>query len=665
MDQTTDYLQIPSGSCRFTKNFEPKVSGGYSRIPGYERFDGQPKPHEQTYYLLQVADATVITSGDTITGVTSGATSTCIGVDTRDNTIGVAKVTGAYVDGESLTTTTLIEYLGPNLGAVDLDDQWALNAQDLYRADILAVPGSGPVRGVHKLRATLYAFRDNVGGTALDVYRTTASGWELVTLPNIILFHTGIGPGFEIGDTVTGASSGASAEVLNYVKYAGSWSTDAAGYIVLGPVTSGPFLDTELLQVLGVTQATADGANYQYTMLPGGDFRIKSYNFYATLSGYMMYGVDGVNPAFEYDGTAFTPILLPGVTGVPEANAPTLLVNHKGHLFTMFANGLVQHSVQGEPTVYVGFLGAGEFGLGSEGTALMSEDGGVLVLRTARETYGIYGNTVADWELKKLSSYGGSIIHTSEQFGDIISFDDKGIVLQSRTQKFGDFEAGTISRKIQPLVDTMVPYLTRSVLVRGKNQYRVFASDNTFIITYLKEDGSADFMYGEYLTDVTCVTNTNDDTVTEEIYFGSSDGFVYQAEVGRNFDGEEIEAYIQMPFIHSKSPNHRKRYRRVFVDLDATSAVTLRISAELDYGDPYALEPLIKAHSIAGGVGGTWDVDNWEQVFWDLQTLHFVRYDMTGSGANFALTFYNKSAITDVFTLQAVRVDYELRRKER
>jgi hypothetical protein len=99
--------------------------------------------------------------------------------------------------------------------------------------------------------------------------------------------------------------------------------------------------------------------------------------------------------------------------------------------------------------------------------------------------------------------------------------------------------------------------------------------------------------------------------------------------------------------------------------LDATSLVQLRISAELDYGSPTALEPLLYTHGIPGGVGGTWDVDNWDQVFWDSQSLHFVRYDMTGSGANFALTFYNNSATTEPFTLQAVRVDYEVRRKER
>jgi len=671
IDQSTDYLRVAPGLCRFAKNFEPKVTGGYERGLGYECFDGRPSPHAQTYKAFIVTDASVYSVGDTATGVTSGASGTVIGVDTTSNWIGVSYITGTFSEGESLTVATLVNILGDTLGPDALSDDWDLAAQNLYRNDISQVPGSGPVRGVHKLNNVVYAFRDNVGGTECAVHSSSASGWVAVTLPSILFFNTGAGAEPSIGDTVSGGATGATATILNYVKNDGSWLSDAAGYLILTNIVAGVltddfgFIDSEQLSFGAGLAALAVGDSYQYSLLPGGDYDIISCNFYATPDGYMMYGADGVNPAFEYDGTAFTPVFLPNDPGAPAENTPTLVACHHGHLFLMYGNGLVQHSVQGEPTVFIGFLGAGEFGVGSAGTALVSEVGGPLLIRTRRETFALFGHNSLDWELRKVSGYGGSIIHTSELMSEVVSYDDKGIVLQSRTEKFGNFDSSTVSRSIQPIIDATTPFVTRSVVIRGKNQYRVFASDNTFIVMHPRENGAMEFMTGEYLTDVTCITNTNDNTPTEEIYFGSSDGYVYQAEVGRNYDGEAIESFIKLPFVHGDKPNHRKRYRRAWLDLDATSLVDLRISAELDYGKPTALEPLLYTQGISGGVGGTWDVDNWDQVFWDLQSLHFVRYDMTGSGANFALTFYNNSATTDPFTLQAVRVDYEVRRKER
>ncbi len=43
LDQVTPTLTLPPGFARKAANFECNVSGGYTRIAGYERFDGRAR----------------------------------------------------------------------------------------------------------------------------------------------------------------------------------------------------------------------------------------------------------------------------------------------------------------------------------------------------------------------------------------------------------------------------------------------------------------------------------------------------------------------------------------------------------------------------------------------------------------------------------------------
>ncbi len=92
-------------------NFEPHFNGGFRRIDGYERFDGQPKPHEQTFDGFEVSAVEDLTLGQIVTGAPSGATGTIIGIYEDDGTrgndmIGVTKITGDFAINDTLTTVT-------------------------------------------------------------------------------------------------------------------------------------------------------------------------------------------------------------------------------------------------------------------------------------------------------------------------------------------------------------------------------------------------------------------------------------------------------------------------------------------------------------------------------------------------------------------------------
>src|SRR4029077_15916152 len=110
---------------------------------------------------------------------------------------------------------------------------------DNYRADIAAVPGSGPIRGVVATKFTgadvVYAFRDNAGATGLDIYKTTTGGWVKITYYNEVYFTAG-GTGIPAdGNTLT--EGGVTATIKRVVLESGSWAagTAAGRFIVTNP----------------------------------------------------------------------------------------------------------------------------------------------------------------------------------------------------------------------------------------------------------------------------------------------------------------------------------------------------------------------------------------------------------------------------------------------
>jgi hypothetical protein len=668
LDLVSPYLTIPPGRCRAVNNFVPGLNNGYTRIAGFERFDGQPRPSQQSYFVLQLDDVSGISVTDVLEGATSGATGTVVAIDEDSLTVGLIEITGTFemetlVSGEDVTLV-----LGTNAAEGGLHYDWLLAAQDEYRSAITEVPGEGKVLGVWMLGDTVYAFRSQ--GAEAGLFRSTASGWEQIDMPDILFFDAGTGAEIVAGDTVIGASSSASAEVLAAVTYLGAWGVDAAGYLVLGAVTGGPFTNNEALQVSAVSVALANGVNVTHVLaVTEGRYEFVTHNFYAQDDTTAIYGCDGENPAFQFDGTTFVPIFLPSLDGAPSSNAPHLISAHKGYLFLAFPNGIFQHSVLGSPLVFDGFLDAAEFGLGATITAMMSESGELLILKTPRQTFGLYGSDVDTWQLSLVSLDTGAVLFSSQRLGSILSLDDRGLAHLPRSSAYGNFEAGTVSRLVQSRLTQKRSLFLASVVVRATNQYRMFFSDGTFLVCYAREDGAFEFTEGSYQTDnnawsVSCAANCEDADSVERVFVGGSSGMVYECEVGNSFDGDAIPAWVLLPFRHADTPRHRKRYRRAFVDLAAIRDLTLQVSATLHTGESGALFPEADSGVVFGGSGGYYDASEWGDVYYDAEEVSNVRIELTGVGTGLSLAIYNAS-VTEPFTLHSIRLDYDVRRLDR
>lgn len=697
LDVVTPALSINPGAALTMVNFEPWYNGGYRRIDGFERFDGRPKPSAATFIGFNIDTVAGLSLGDTVTGDTSGATGVVCGIYDDDGSFGsdvlaVTKVTGTFQNGETLNTSAYTIGSAPTelyAPTNTLEDTYLLAAEDEYRDDIQKVPGEGEVRGIWQRNANVYAIRNNVGSTAGVVHKASASGWTTsgITMAEYIYFDAGGGGAARAlpaeGDTVTGGTSGATATVHRVISHGGATaSNDEYGYLVLTSV-SGTFQDNEKLQVGGTDRADADGANVAFAFSANGNYRFLNHNFFAGSSTYRTYGVNGVDPAFEIDeNDIISPILFPkdSISGQPATNDPFLIEEHKNALFFALPGGTFANAVVGEPLTINGFLGAAKYGVGDEITGMQSVVGTVLVVTTERETRGLFGDPATigtaelDLDLRLIGEKTGGKLNSVEKIDTVYGLDDLGITSIDRTDAFGDFVGATVSRLVQPLVTSLKDQLNDSTIVRETNQYRIYFDNGDCLIMYAPagdQNRKIEFGFAQYPSAVKRIYNSDDENGTERTYFATDDGYVYEDRIGKNFDGEAIASYVRLAFNQVGSPSYRKRFRRADLELSSQKPLTLRFISDLSYGSSELSSGVaditvgdVQQINIFAG-GGFWDTDNWDEFFWDGQSISTARANITGTGENIGFLIFNESAVSRPFILQGLSLHYEVRRLQR
>lgn len=193
LDLVSPPLTIDAGKCISIDNYECNSLGGYRRIDGYERFDGRPSPSAQSYYYCPCTFVGAVTVGQTITGATSAATGKVLQVESTyliiDRVTGTFAVENFTVGGVVKGALTILPSKDGHPTGIGHATALGLVADD-FRADITAVAGSGVLRGVCMYKGVAYAFRDNSAGTAVDIWKSTSTGWQQITLFKSLPFKT-------------------------------------------------------------------------------------------------------------------------------------------------------------------------------------------------------------------------------------------------------------------------------------------------------------------------------------------------------------------------------------------------------------------------------------------------------------------------------------------
>lgn len=667
-DLLSPSLSVNPGRLRYSKNYECDRFGRYRRYDGYERFDGRPKPSESTYWILSFdAGETEIEAEDILTGASSSAygevlsvtvsTGTWAGSDAAGFAV-LFNVSGIFQNNEDLEVSsskvaeadgTATEQGADN----DTDhDTYLQAAIEATRADIQAVTGSGDILGVWQYKGVKYAFRNNAGGTEAVMFKSSTSGWTQCDIGRTVAFTSGGTTEIEEDDVVTGATSSAFATVKRVILSSGTWAGgDAAGTFVLYTQT-GDFQSENLNVGAATNIATIAGNSAEVTLLPDGRYEFLNKNFGGHASTQRMYGCDGENKAFEWDGSTFVQI----TTGMT-TDTPIHITEYHNHLFLMFTGGSIQHSSITAPYEWSAVTGAAEIAIGDEGTGFLKMVN-VLAIFARNSTYLLYGSSSADWELRQHSDEAGAIEWTMQRIGDAVYLDDKGLTTLSATDAYGDFASNVISRDIQPFIDSMRGYESASIRVRAKNQYRLFYSDGQAVTMTM--DGSKVVGFTRLLFDdpVVCCCSVENTAGDEELFFGSSDGFVYQMDSGTSLDGGAIEDIIQTHYNHIKSPSVKKRFRKAVVELDAPNNITINVS--LDYGDSDG-QTAPNVDVDIDEAGGHWGVDSWDSFVWDGPFVSTGEARFDGSGTSISMTFYHTGIYDQPHTIQGVVIHYDPR----
>lgn len=651
-------LSMPPGMLRETQNYEIGAFGGYKRIDGYERFDGRPSPSAAVYTLLACTITGSFTSGQTITGLTSGATGVVIASEAA--AVIYTKKTGAFISGEAIQVAAVTQATSTATPVQDgalttlLHAQYRNLAADAYRSDITAVTGSGAILGLKYLGSTLYAFRANAGATATVLWKSSATGWTAVAFGEEISFSNA---NTSVGEADVLTQGAVTATIARVVLQTGTLASGVnTGRLILTGRAGGNFAGGAATST-GGGALTLSGAQTAITLAPGGRFRMVNYNFGA---GLRIYGCDGVNRGFEFDGTTFVPL----TTGMT-TDTPAFVAAHKNHLFFGFSNSL-QHSGTGFPYQWTPISGASELNLGAAITNLLPQpgdatSGGAMMCATRNRTYLLYGSSTANWNLVTLAQDAGSLAHTAQNIGGTYFLDDRGISSLATTQAFGNFASATVSDFIRPWLVENKGAVVDSCIVREKNQYRLIFTGGRAIYMTLVGNKISGFMPQLYADPIVIAESTELTDGSESVFYGDTAGFVYQDGAGTSFDGDAVESYLTFVFNHAKGPRTLKQYRKVVLEVSGTGYGVFYVGADLGYSSDDI--PQISLESVAASLSsGVWDTGVWDVGVWDGRILLPAEKELSGIAENIGLRLTQSSDYEAALTFYGALIHYTPRR---
>jgi hypothetical protein len=470
---------------------------------------------------------------------------------------------------------------------------------------------------------------------------------------------TGGGEAIDEADVITGATSGATATVTRVALQSGSWAAGTAAGRLIFASDTGTF-QSESLNISGYPGiATIAGDSSAITLLPDGRFETIRTSFTGS-AGERIYGCDGVNKGFEFDGTVFAPI----TTGMP-SDTPTHVAEFKGHLFFSFAAS-AQHSGIGTPFAWTAVSGAAELAMGDTITAFEVQPGsqGTMAIFCRNRTHVLYGSSSADWNLVKLKKEVGAYAYTTQEVGVTVLFDDRGIANLETTDQYGNFRGITMSRLIQPFLTQRRGSASASCISRDASQYRIFFNDQFAL--YVTMDGvKVKGILPQHFQDaVTCITSQEETGGTESIYFGSDDGFVYQLDKGTSHDGDAIERRLGLHFVHDGSSRILKTYMDAAVEVTGFGYSAFQFGYQLGYNLPEYSQPLDVTVTMEASAA-FWDSFTWDEFTWDGNALSPIVRKLDGSAQNIALKFSSNSDYYYPLTFSGINLRYVPRRQLR
>lgn len=663
LDLVTPILSLKPGSPRDSINVEVHVTGAHTRVAGYVRFDGTANPNLAAWTPIPfvTSPTTVPPAGATISNGTSTATASIISFS--GNVAIVRPLTGSFSVGDAIVysaaTIGTVGATPPSFSpTTDEINTYTLAARDQARAFVLAVPGSGPVRGIGRIGSTIYAWRDNAGATAKAIYKSTNAGWVAVPALPIISFSTGVSPGIAEGATINNGA-GATAVVRRVALDSGSSWAGASGRLVVDSVV-GTWAASNPIRVGTTVLATATSAPVAPTIPPGGRVEVVLGNVYGYSGRQALYGADGVGKGFEFDGVSYLPIN----TGMAD-DTPDHVAVHKRRLFFSFGAS-VQFSAVANPCSWSVVLGAGEIAVRAPVTALQilpgNEDTGALGIFTYDSSHILYGSTDSNFQLIDYERGAGAEPYSVQVMEQVYTLDRAGISSMTASQAYGNFDTKSLTFPMRPFTQARRGTCTASGVSRDKSQYRVFYPNGYAVFSTIVNGRPLGSMPVQFPTTVRCWTDGEVQIGSDVSFFGGEDGFVYQMETGDDFDGVGVSFFVR--YNHVQQGNHRiyKRYRQLMLELLGDNYAEFQLGYSLGFDEVRVDQPLDRKYAQLAGQAG-WDSNAvWDEFAFDLSLVSPVEVECHGTAETIQIIVRGDSRICGSFTINTATLHYSVRR---
>lgn len=503
--------------------------------------------------------------------------------------------------GQSIWVDTFpvptVRYNDPSYEVINWNDI----AREAQRSTISEVPGSGAVLGVHVYDGEVYALRnDGVGGAAL--YKATR---------------------VYSGDTVDDSSSG--------------WT----------------LVDD--------------------TFNPDGRLQAINWRFSGSFSDQqVMCMVDGVSLPRIWDGTTMYPFSNTEAAGLPDRQGTPRFA----HLIAVFDNRLLLGYTQDDiilssrtdPRDYTGGFGS-QLNIGDELTNLKELPGesmavfcrnSIKVLKKLEVPTSAAATPDYTFMVENFSRQAGAIAYTTERMlGDLLYADDRGIVTFRTSDKYGDFEAAAISKKLNKTYLAKKDLITTSLVDRETNQYRLYFSDGYALYVTFQEEELKGGTVIAFPKPVLTAAEGKDEKGNSIKVFTSENGYVYKMDSGTSFDGEDISTQLMTAFYHYGSPRYWKRFMRMVFEMTASRGTEFFVRSLFDY-DSDDFPPTLTWEPILKGTSGVWDRDIWGNFVWGgaavQRAIHYVR----GTGTNMSIEIRTSNRYNTPHVVHNCIVDYEL-----
>jgi hypothetical protein len=647
---------------------------GYLRTLGYERFDGRAAPSDATYYIVpfDAGGTTAIAAGDTITtGTGSGivlrvsvTTGSWAGSDASGN-LYVTAYTGTITNDQVISVSASPRATAADDAEIGLVDSTGYatdiaSARDHYRNLITKPTGEGAILGVKLWDGVCYCMRNAVGGATATLWKSTSSGWSAV--------RTGMRPGGAMRAVIANFFGNTSGRAMYGVDGKNRlWKWDGTTFTFMATGIYG----SEGTSTSNVTPGT--GAKvFTVTETVGAGYTLRDWVAGQSLTIYsaadaskIMVGTvtSYVSPTLTMDISSASGAAAADwhITRTDGIDRPFTLAEHRNYMMLAYPEGQLQTSSLGEPLTYEAITSANAFGIGSDIADLVSLRGETLAVLSSTTIFLLYGSgsEVDPWVQKKFSKTTNCRFGSAKEIsGNAVFLSDSGVLTLAGAQAYGDFEAGNLSAPARTTERYVTSEYTCCNLVKSVSQYRVYGKDKAVMVMTWFADmprpGKVQFTRLRYEHQPVCADadTYNDD---EFLVFGTSDGYVMRERKGTTFDGEDIAAFLRTSYWHYGSPQVKKRFRKLMLDVQSgLTTVNLYFRQDLDFGGPDQQQAYLTATRASGGF---YDSAYYDQFYYDDAEIAQIQANVDGVARHMSLMIYS-SGDTEPHRVSAIHTLY-------